>query len=192
MLAAAALSIVLAAPVPTDSAWPAPGDHVWSCSTGVGFSHVIAHSLADRRFVLGRAGWSYQLEPRVALGVEAIPLYVLGGGGEGTTTGLGFTLGGRMVLHKGRSCRPGLDVGAGMVRFTDPVPAAAVRANFILELGLYVERALRPGASLVGGYRLHHVSNADRADVNPGINASHPYVELRLWRSARRGHTTEP
>jgi hypothetical protein len=68
---------------------------------------------------------------------------------------------------------------AGGIWFNRDMPmAGARRFNFALQLGTGVELTARSGASLVLGYKFHHLSNAGTAQVNPGMDGHLLYVGL--------------
>lgn len=178
LLLAASLSTPLPAVPPEEG--PSKGRDVWSIGGGPAFSAEVAHSLPDRQYLIVRGSWTHPFSRSAGLEVEAIPLLLLRDGRDGTAWGPSFSLLGRFYLGRGPGPRLGLDAGGGMVFFDRPVPKGTLRTNFTLQLGLFWERPLGRGRSLVLGCRIHHISNADRADQNPGINAVHPYLAFRF------------
>ena len=70
-----------------------------------------------------------------------------------------------------RRWRPSLLGGAGVV-FTDTeVPPGETRHNFSPQVGVGLAYMLRPGWSLGGEYRFHHLSNKGATETNPGVNS---------------------
>ena len=65
-----------------------------------------------------------------------------------------------------------LELGSGGLLFTrDPVPENTTGANFTAHTGVGIRWFVRPAQALVLGYRFHHISNGNRLDRNPGVNA---------------------
>lgn len=102
--------------------------------------------------------------------------------GRATSRGLGVRpLGLRGILGTGK-VQLQAEAGAGVLRFGIPTPSSnATRLNFSGELGVGVRVEL--ARSHVGfGYRLHHLSNAGRGDVNPGIDSHMLYAGFWIRR----------
>ena len=180
MVLAPTLIVLLLTSAPAGS-WPAERDVILAVGGGPGVSFELAHSLPDRRFWTVRGSVATMVGRRFELGLELVPFFSLRDGGDGTRHGFGAALLGRRFLGGGDPWRFGVEAGAGVLRFDREVPLGTVRTNFTLGLGLLAERRLGAGSALVIGYRLHHISNANRAARNPGINSHHPFVELRFW-----------
>ena len=71
----------------------------------------------------------------------------------------------------------------GFLIFESPAPTIEASAfNYTFDLGGGVEIAVSPGFSLVGGYKLHHFSNADRALENPGVDSNMYYLGVNWIR----------
>jgi hypothetical protein len=51
------------------------------------------------------------------------------------------------------------------------VPVGTARANFTAHTGFGIRAFVRAQQALVFGYRFHHISNGNRLDRNPGVNA---------------------
>jgi hypothetical protein len=51
------------------------------------------------------------------------------------------------------------------------VPARTTTANFTAHVAYGLRYFVRPHLAFVAGYRLHHISNGNRLERNPGINA---------------------
>lgn len=67
--------------------------------------------------------------------------------------------------------QPFFDAHAGSMFSTHiiPIPGAASK-NFTFSGGIGIERFLSPGRSVRIEYRIHHISNAGTASLNPGID----------------------
>lgn len=62
---------------------------------------------------------------------------------------------------------------AGVVWFTRDVPVVYSRAfNYTIEFGGGLQWRCRPGLWLKIGYKFHHLSNADTAPNNPGVDGN--------------------
>ncbi|MCL2659919.1 MAG: acyloxyacyl hydrolase [Acidobacteriaceae bacterium] len=100
-------------------------------------------------------------------------------GGRRWTYGQAFSpLGLRLNLLPRRRLQPVFSLAGGYLFSTRPIPIAGAGSyNFTLEIGGGLEFYLRPtqSESLFGNrslrveYRFHHISNADTANSNPGI-----------------------
>lgn len=76
---------------------------------------------------------------------------------------------------------------AGGLLFSRPFPAVnARRFNFTLEYGAGVRVRLASRRALAVGYRYHHMSNANTAAVNPGLDANVFYAGFQWSRRAAR------
>jgi hypothetical protein len=159
-------------------------------AAGIGHSYEVGHSLPGQDFTLARGSWERVVMPRLAIGVEGIPWLRLktedGDPDQEDDRAFGFSFIGRWLLLASPSARLGLDGGAGMLRFEDAVPAGGQELNYTLQLGGFLELPVTAGLGLIAGCRVHHISNRNEGEVNPGINAVHPYLELRLWRTPSR------
>jgi hypothetical protein len=98
----------------------------------------------------------------------------------GTTFGAGFMpVGIRALLGVSRDVRFTVESGGGLLLFTHPAPVEASRkVNFMAVAGAGLEVDLGQGASVMGGYRFLHYSNARSANLNPGVDNSIFYLGL--------------
>lgn len=94
-------------------------------------------------------------------------------------TPIGFT------FDAWRSSRiyPFAQVDGGLIKSSEPVPDNVPRAtsgNFLLSLGGGVK--IRAGKSIAFslGYKLMHISNAGRTDVNPGLDNNVFFAAISL------------
>ena len=53
----------------------------------------------------------------------------------------------------------------------DPVPARTTTTNFTAHAGAGLRIFIRPHDAFIISYRLHHISNGNRLERNPGVNA---------------------
>jgi hypothetical protein len=66
---------------------------------------------------------------------------------------------------------PFAELAGGALWTRDPVPENTTTANFTAHVGYGVRYFVWPQTAIVVGYRFHHISNGNRLDENPGINA---------------------
>lgn len=81
--------------------------------------------------------------------------------------------------------KPFVAGSAGFLYFNHPVPfdvPLATKFNFIFEFGGGVQIFTRSRRAVTLGYRWHHISNAYRSDVNPGLDANVFYVGFSLFK----------
>ena len=102
--------------------------------------------------------------------------------GRATSRGFGIRpVGVRGIFGKGR-VRLQAEASGGILRFSIPTPSSnATKVNLTGELGVGL-RAELVGAHFGFGYRLHHLSNAGRGTVNPGIDSHMFYVGFWVHR----------
>src|SRR5260221_10724103 len=104
-------------------------------------------------------------------------------GGRSTVYGAGLDpLGLSMHLGKGR-WRPFWNVNGGLRMFADRVPIPrGTRFNFTADIGVGVCRIASSGFGVSIGLDLHHVSNGNLGEKNPGVNFLLLAVGLRPTR----------
>lgn len=152
----------------------------WSLFYGYGFPHRINGS-AEQAIASGGIRYSHvgalrgsgPLRGHPSFGLEVLPamafLPVRGERGADSFGAGGNLLYEHRFAPRGR-WMPVWRVGAGTVYTNREVPAGEERLNFSLLTGLGVDVQLSRGGALSLEYRFHHVSNAGRGPVNPGIN----------------------
>jgi opacity protein-like surface antigen len=73
----------------------------------------------------------------------------------------------------------------GFLYFKQPVPAdvaGATRFNFTFDFGGGVQIATRSHRAVMLGYKFQHISNANRSNVNPGLDANVIYVGYSIFK----------
>lgn len=96
--------------------------------------------------------------------------------GRATSRGVGVRPVGLRLIRGHGAVNFQAHLSGGIVRFTLPTPAAnATAANFTGELGLGF-RARTGWGHLGVGYRFHHLSNAGRGEINPGVDSHQFYI----------------
>lgn len=140
---------------------------------------------------------------RISYGVQILPAVIV----RGKTLPIGYEEGGyyqelrddRNIAYAFGFSPFGLEVAvpvagrvsayaatsAGMLIFTRSFPVRfAQQANFALEYGGGLMIRTGPSQWIQAGYKFHHLSNAYRAIVNPGLDANVFY--LSYWRTIGR------
>lgn len=95
--------------------------------------------------------------------------------GERTLYGLGVMPVGVRLRGAGEAdrWRPYLGGGIGAVYFAAPLPdRRGKRFNFVFRVGIGVRLRLGAGATVMLGYRFHHLSNGFRGRINPGFDSN--------------------
>jgi hypothetical protein len=108
--------------------------------------------------------------------------------GRGPVTGFALSpIGIQTQLRIRSNWRAYLGGAAGVVWFTREVPVAESRAfNYTFEFGAGLRWEYRPRESLRIGVKLHHLSNADTAERNPGLDAAVVLVGYERALGARK------
>jgi hypothetical protein len=165
------------------------GRTVWGLAAGYGVAHEIAYSSPDHQFfALGGRFGGVVTEPRgpgflkgnLEVTLEALPVFVHYD--DDPDYGASFTLLLRQYLSPGSRWRPFLSIGAGALVSTKKVPENTSRVNFTPQGGIGLAMAYSYRTIFTVEYRYHHISNADTADLNPGINSSSFHFSVNMFR----------
>jgi hypothetical protein len=165
----------------------------WMVTGGPAFGVEIFHSVADHRYLLQTVSWARVLtnahgpgflRGRFAWAVEAAPIY---GQYEPTATyGFGIApLVWRWNFESHGRVAPYAELAGGALFTRDPVPAGTTGANFTAHAAVGMRLLVRARHAFVVSYRFHHLSNGNRLDINPGVNAHALQVGLSYLRSPR-------
>jgi hypothetical protein len=73
-----------------------------------------------------------------------------------------------------------LEGGCGLAFFSNAVPSGGAQLNFTPEVGVGVSIALHEDLRLLAGVRWYHVSNAQTASSNPGIDMVQGYIGITM------------
>ncbi|HXV65325.1 MAG TPA: acyloxyacyl hydrolase, partial [Vicinamibacteria bacterium] len=119
--------------------------------------------------VLTGAGGPGLLRGRLGVDLEILPLFLVFQ--DSTSYGLSFTLLGQYFFEVTSRFRPFATLGAGFLYSSEEIPRDTSRVNFTPQIGIGVR--VPDGKSLLYSFefRLHHISNADLVQPNPGINS---------------------
>jgi Lipid A 3-O-deacylase (PagL) len=158
---------------------------------GPAFGEVVFHSSPDHKYMLTSLSWgrimSRPVGPGVLRGrfqwaVEVVPLFAQYAPGD--TFGVGVTpLAWRWNFDPRGRLAPFAELAGGLLFTLDPVPAALAKANFTAHISYGVRYFFRPTQALVFGYEFHHISNGNRLEKNPGVNAHVLQAGVSLMRA---------
>lgn len=166
-------------PLPVDASLFNVGTSEWMLTAGPAFGVVIFHSAAGHRYTVQTVSWGQILSSprgsgwwrgRFEWAVEVVPVYVQYA--PTRTYGVGFSpLVWRWNFEPRDKLAPYAELAGGALFTGDPVPERTAKANFTAHLGTGVRIFLREQEALILGYRFSHISNGNRLDRNPGVNA---------------------
>lgn len=169
------------------------GASEWMVTGGPAFGVELFHSSPGHRYILSTLSWGRILTrpqgPGVLRGrfewaLELVPL--LGQQAPDRNYGVGVTpLTWRWNFMPRGRLLPFAELAAGLLWTRDPLPAGTTAANFTAHAAYGLRYYFRPRTALVAAYRLHHISNGNRLDRNPGVNAHVLQVGLSLLQPAR-------
>lgn len=164
------------------------GDQEWDLLAGVGIALDIG-GVGDREFLTlgGRIGRILTnqkgpgfLKGNAVFAVEILPVFLMFQ--EQTTYGASFTLLMRHYMAPNSKVKPFLSLGAGALFSTDPIPPEASRLNFTLQAGIGIMWFPKTRLAYVLECRIHHISNAELNEVNPGINSIYIQFGVSIFR----------
>ena len=81
--------------------------------------------------------------------------------------------------------RPFVDGSGGFLYFQEPVPLNIPRAtkfNWAFDFGGGIQIAAGGRRAITVGYKLHHISNGGRSEVNPGVDANLFYAGFSIFK----------
>jgi Lipid A 3-O-deacylase (PagL) len=189
------------------------GEHVFGVWAGASLSPAaVFGTITDRRLVLTGLRYEYVLASNsgttMAYTLDLHPLAVVTNTPKYTWQRVRLRNGtmGTQLVETGRSSVTGMGISpiglqfytlpvglarffaggsAGGMWFARQMPVAyARRFNFALQVGAGAELLSRGGGVLLVGYKFHHLSNANTAPANPGLDGH--VVYLGLMRRRRR------
>jgi Lipid A 3-O-deacylase (PagL) len=167
----------------------------WMVTGGPAIGVVVFNSARGHRYMLQTVSWGRILSAPRGPGAlrgqfewafEAVPIY--GQFAPTDTYGIGFSpLVWRWNFEpRGRVATYGELAGGGLWT-TDPVPVRTTTANFTAHAAYGIRYFLRPQQALVLSYRFHHISNGNRLERNPGVNAHVFQVGFSYFRPQKHG-----
>jgi hypothetical protein len=153
------------------SEWMVAGGPAWSASilqsaTG---HHYALQTVSWGRILMGPRGAGI-LRGRFEWAIEGVPFYAQYS--PQNTYGFGITpLLWRWNFEPVGRLAPYVELGGGALWTRDPVPVRTTTSNFTGHTGAGVRIFIGPSEAVVLGYRFHHISNGNRLEANPGVNA---------------------
>jgi lipid A 3-O-deacylase len=160
--------------------WSLPvGASEWMVTAGPAFGVSLFHSEPGHRYVLSSVSWGHVLTRPRGSGLfrgqfvwafEGIPLF--GQHSPDDTIGLGVTpIVWRWNFQPRGRVGHFAELAGGLLWTGEPVPRRTTTANFTAHIGYGVRYFVTPTRAFVAGYRFHHISNGNRLERNPGVNA---------------------
>lgn len=151
----------------------------WMISGGPAWGDVIFHSAGGHRYAIQTVSWGRillgprgpaALRGRFEWAVEVVPIY--GQFAPQHTYGFGVTpLVWRWNFEPNGKLAPYAELAGGALWTKDPVPIRTTTSNFTAHAGAGIRIFIRQREAVIIAYRLHHISNGNRLDRNPGVNA---------------------
>lgn len=179
---------------------PAPAPNVdvgtteWMTTGGPALGVSLLHSAEGHRYFLQSLSWGRILSgphgPGVLRGrfqwsIEVIPIF--GQYDPQNTFGVGVTpLLWRWNFEPRGRVVHFAELAGGALWTRDPVPSETTTANFTAHASYGIRYFVKPGISFVVSYRLHHISNGNRLERNPGVNAHVMQFGISLMRPTQR------
>lgn len=155
------------------------GTTEWMATVGTAYGVVVFHSAGGHQYVVQTLSWGRvlsgpkfpgALRGRFEWAIELMPVYgqylpdrVYGFGVSPLSWRWNFEPRGRYA--------PFVQLSGGLMKSTGPVPPGTTSANFTAHAGGGVRVLVAKQQSLVLAYRFDHISNGNRLDRNPGVNA---------------------
>jgi hypothetical protein len=151
----------------------------WMITTGPAWGVALFHSIPGHNYLLASASWGRILTAPKGPGAlrgsfqwafEVVPIY--GQYAPDDNYGIGLT----PIVWRWNFAPRGristyAELAGGTLFTRDPVPRDTTTANFTAHLGYGIRYFLRPRQALAASYRFHHISNGNRLERNPGVNA---------------------
>ena len=166
------------------------GASEWMIIAGPGLGDSLFHSAPDHQYLVPSLSWGRVLSgpvgPAAVRGrfewaLEVVPLFKQFN--PLTTYGFGVTpLVWRWNFDPQGKLAPFAELAGGALWTRDPIPAQTTTANFTAHAAYGVRYFFRPREAMVVSYRFHHISNGNRLDRNPGVNAHVILVGFSMMR----------
>ena len=155
------------------------GTTEWMATAGPALGVTIFNSARGHKYFLQSLSWGRilsgphgpgALRGRFEWSIEFIPIFSQYQ--PARTYGFGVTpLVWRWNFETQGRLAPFAELAGGTLFTRDPVPDNTTTANFTAHASYGVRYFLTARASVVASYRFHHISNGNRLERNPGVNA---------------------
>jgi hypothetical protein len=156
-----------------------PAASEWTVSAGTGWGVPVFGYGSNNGFVFQALSWGRVLTPphgrgllrgRFTWAIEVVPVFFQHN--PERAYGFGFSpLVWRWSLEPPRRYAPFVELGGGGLWTTEDVPGDTTGANYTAHVMAGIRLRNRSGRGALLGYRFTHISNGNRVDPNPGINA---------------------
>jgi len=166
------------------------GSSEWMITVGPGFGDSLFHSVPGHRYLVPSVSWGRVLTRPVGPGAlrgrfewafEVVPLFTQFNPRD--TLGVGVTpLVWRWNFEPRGNLAPFAELAGGALWTRDPIPSETTTANFTAHAAYGVRYFLGSQHAVVASYRFHHISNGNRLERNPGVNAHVLQVGFSLMR----------
>lgn len=166
---------------PSRSEWVVIGGAGGSIGTGSRAGRDQAfYAIEWGRLVSGEHG-SGVLRGQLEMVVEFTPVFVAFQSNRAEGAGCSPVMF-RWNLRQHGPIQPYLELAGGVVATNRDVPEGTTRWNFTTHGGAGARVRVADRWGVVAGYRFHHLSNANTAPRNPGINSNVGYLGLAYRR----------
>ena len=165
----------------------------WMATFGSAWGVVVFHSAGGHNYLMQTVSWGRvlsgpkfpgALRGRFEWAFEATPVY--GQYHPVKTYGFGVSpLVWRWNFEPRGRYAPFGQLSGGALWTRDPVPERTTTANFTANAGAGLRILFKSDQAVVLMYRFDHISNGNRLDRNPGVNAHALHVGLSLLRPRR-------
>ena len=155
------------------------GTTEWTVAAGPAWGVAVAHSIGGHDYVLQTLSWGRvltaahgpgALRGRFELAFEVVPIY--GQYAPRGTYGFGLTpLVWRWNFEPHDKFISFAELGGGGLWTRDAVPERTTTANFTAHASYGIRYFISPTRTINVSYRFHHISNGNRLERNPGVNA---------------------
>jgi hypothetical protein len=159
-------------------AWP-EGTSEWTVIGAVGWGVPIFGYGIDNAFAFPAVSWAKvltaprgrgRLRGQFQWGIELVPLFAQYHPERAYGVGLS-PLVWRWSLMPSRQMAPFAELGGGLLWTNVDVPRETTRANYTAHVTLGVRLLGTKTHGTLVGYRFEHISNGNRVDTNPSVNA---------------------
>lgn len=171
------------------------GSSEWMIIAGPGLGVSLFHSEPGHRYLMPSISWGRilsrpvgpaALRGRFEWAIEVVPIFSQFD--PRTTFGFGVTpLVWRWNFDPRGKLVPFAELAGGALWTRDPIPSETTTANFTAHAAYGMRYFLGPQHAVVASYRFHHISNGNRLERNPGVNAHVFQVGFSLMRPREGG-----
>lgn len=157
----------------------ASGTSEWMVTAGPAWGVQLFHSVAGHDYIVQSLSWGRilsgpigpaALRGRFQWSFEVIPIF--GQYAPQRTYGVGLTpIVWRWNFEPRGRVATFAELAGGSLFTRDAVPIGTTKANFTAHASYGVRYFIRPHQAFVASYRFHHISNGNRLERNPGVNA---------------------